>query len=208
MRIEEKYHDPILAVIKKNGPMGVNAIAKAIDMPLSSVQKYLDRQDYFKKTSDRKWDLPENVTENLVTAIETNRLQLIAQSLNTQSLLVGNSVDLFVSSINDLLKQISNIIPALESYKAPVANDKTVSPLLLKLQETVSQIPLIINKNKRKLSPDYLELLTGVNWLELVINKGSIYFEENVSTEIAELLTEQREELSDEVVEVISQYKD
>lgn len=208
MRIEEKYHDPILAVIKKNGPMGVNAIAKAIDMPLSSVQKYLDRQDYFKKTSDRKWDVPENVTENLVAAIETNRLQLIAQSLNTQSLLVGNSVDLFVSSINDLLKQISNIIPALESYKAPVANDKTVSPLLLKLQETVSQIPLIIKKNKDKLSPDYLELLTGVNWLELVINKGSIYFEENVSTEIAELLTEQREELSDEIVEAISQYKD
>ena len=51
----ESLHSDIKGLIEINGPMGVNQLAKALNIPLSSMQHYMDKkQTYFKKNQARK----------------------------------------------------------------------------------------------------------------------------------------------------------
>lgn len=53
----------IREVLAHRGELGVNAIAKLIEQPVATVQRFLERQEYFIKTENRKWKLPADERE-------------------------------------------------------------------------------------------------------------------------------------------------
>lgn len=55
----------IVTLIENNGPMGVNAIAKQLGYPVSSVHKQLTRrnQKHLVQDEKRKWKLPDTLKD-------------------------------------------------------------------------------------------------------------------------------------------------
>jgi hypothetical protein len=208
VRIEEKYHEPIMKYINEHGESGVNAIAAGIKMPLSSVHKYLERQDYFKKTPNKKWDSPEKVATNLATNIENNRLAMLAQSMNTQSILVSNNLDMFSATILDLLSQISSIASMLAGFSPTVAGiSPNIHPLMIQTDKEIKEMYEVINKYLHKCPEEYRDLLKNVDLYAFVIKLGSEYVKSTFNGEVAALVLGEATELSEDTFEVLKTYQ-
>lgn len=60
----KEYHDAIKELLTNYGPMGVNAIANKLGIPVSSIQYYLKtQQSYFVQNNKRKWQLPDELED-------------------------------------------------------------------------------------------------------------------------------------------------
>src|ERR1043165_198534 len=140
----DKYYKPIEKLVQGKGPMGVNAIARELDLPTSSVQKWLDRQRYFEKTSSRKWDLPSDqtyprqppqeeksnhgLTGELDPVIEAQlkSIQRLHEMLATQ---LKNTVDF----ITEYEIKGPEVVEVIKEVAAPVAVAEYHDPRLLQL---------------------------------------------------------------------------
>lgn len=210
MNIETKYHDPILSYLQANGRQGVNNIAKGVQLPVSSVDKFLKRQTYFKKTTDAKWDLPENVAEERSNQLETSRMGMLVQTLTAQSLIAEQSLDAFTSSINDLLTNIQTISPLLENFKPPVAkSDKAteVHPLFVKMDNNVKEYHKLLNKHMKNIPEQYVDMVKNADIVRLILERGNTFVDERILSEIGMLMMQQSEMLSDDVVDTLMEYQ-
>lgn len=201
-----ELHDQIKELIERHGAMGVNAIQKEIGIPLSTLQRYLDtRQNYFKKTNDRKWDLPENVSANYAAAAETNQTQVI------ESQLTG-----ITATFDMLSAQIKATVMLLETFKvkpqsSSVAGSSNGKPIEVKgsladLHKLIQLTPKIIRTKIDYIPEEYRDLLKGMNWSDLAADVGKIRFTEFTDV-IADMIVSDIQEVPTNMIEIMEQYQ-
>lgn len=202
----DKYYSAVLEILTKEGELGVSVIAKKIGVPTSSLHKYLERQDYFKKTARAKWDIPERVTEEFNQKADATRLSLLAQAFETQTLLVATQLDNLQSAVQALVSQSSGIRPLLEGYRPPVADPDPkvkIDSRLYQVMEAQEKVSNLIKKQKANIPEEYREILNNFDMVRLVLREGTVYTEELIQGEIYSLLVGKTTELSEEVIGVL-----
>lgn len=202
----EKYHKPIFEVISRMGALGVNQIAKETDLPVSTIQAYLTKQQsYFKKNDDRKWDLPENV----VSEITDNSLTLSLGVLENAILLIESQLREVVESFTNIIIPLNTLKKGLKDKPAPVADTipKGASPKLRELMENVGRLPTIIKTKKSNLTPEQYDLLLNTEWLNLILDLGANYFRDEISPSLYELLLGSTAQIPEDILDVLNQYQ-
>jgi hypothetical protein len=194
--MNDQYFEDIKALIQQNGAMGVNAISKAIDKPLSTVQKYMHRQSYFKMNDQRKWDLPESVTTKEIQSTINNFDQVIESQLSG------------ITSLSDMLiTQIKSTITILSAQKPIIAAVADKSPnidkRLIDFQSNTNKLKEIIKKQKANVPDEYYDLLINYDHIGLVMKEGSKYALDFLEGDIYSMLAGDARELSEETVEIL-----
>lgn len=203
-KVTDKYHDLILEYVTKNGETGVNELSKALEVPLSTMQKYLEKQSYFKKTQNRKWDLPENVAAD----IKANTLALMVTNVENSLLLLQAQMDEVRHNLTTAMAPIGTLKRGVENIVAPVANSpKAIDQRLYKFEEELSIMPRAMKTHKDRLPEEYRELLLNADWIDIGIEKGFRYMHDMLGPAIAEMIADNDVGLSTEFVEVIEKYQ-
>lgn len=206
--IMDKYYEKVKELLLAKGEMGVNAIAIELRVPVSTMQKYLERQDYFKKTDRRKWDLPERATNNAVKQQSSNHLDTVALTIANQSQMVRAQLEAALMSLSIIETQSSIVTNAATMARLSVAgNSKQIDYRLSKFAENVSTMKTAIKQNANKVSDKYKELLTRLDLLELSLRMGSIFVNETLVPELSALLLNEIEELKEETVSLLEKYQ-
>lgn len=202
----EKYHKPIFEVISREGALGVNAIAKATEIPLSTIQKYLDKQQtFFRKTEDRKWDLPENVNAD----ITSQSLILTANILENTILLIQSQLGELQNTVANTLTPVNTLKRGVENKPLPVAETtyKAKNTKLSKILEAIDKLPSLIKSRKENVSEELLELLLNTEWLELFVDLGYNYISDVIEPDLYELLLGNKTDLSEDTLTTIKEYQ-
>jgi len=203
----DKYKDDILKLISEKGPLGVNAIQRELGYPLSTLQKYLHKQSYFKINDDKKWDLPENH----VADIKSNTLSIMTDLIETNIKLIQSQVEEIQQSLHSALSPISTLKRGVSALTLPVADKSTnipnIHPLLFESDKNIQTALMVIKKYVQKVPEKYQDLLKNVDLYKLVIEMGSIYLNSTFNSEIASLLLEKTDELSDDMIQVLKNYQ-
>lgn len=206
MSTHDKYHLPIENLLKVNGSMGVNAIARELDMPTSSVQKWLERQRYFVKNEKRQWELPD--TKNTTTTRQINgelREVIDAQLLTIQRLhrTLADQLEATVDFIKDYELTPPQVIEK-EKEATPVAD---VDPRLIQLQEDAKKLKEIFNKKdiKSNIPDEYKALLNGYDHVGLILKEGKDFATKFLEDEIFSLLSGRIAILSEETVDILKE---
>jgi hypothetical protein len=208
MGLDEK-RGLIIQLIREKGPLGVNTIASEIGVPVSTLQKYLNKQQtYFKINSDRKWDLPGNV------ASEVKNSTLI---LNTE--IVENTIQLLQSQMEELQLNLANALIPVGTLKrsiqnlnvpppvAALTNQIDIHPRLIELDEKTKKSNQLFKQYLPKVPEEYQELLKNLDLYAITIEMGTKFMNEQFNAEISSLFLEKEDKLSDELLEVIKIYQ-
>jgi hypothetical protein len=203
--VPEKYHDDLLDYISRNGATGVNELAKELNIPLSTMQRYLERQTYFKKTSNRKWDLPEKV----IGDIKTSTLTLMVGGVENALKLLDAQMQEMQQQLRTAMMPIDTLRRGVENIKPPVAGTSNgdIDSRLYKLQEDMALVPKLIKTHIDKIPEEYHDILNNVDWILLYIEKGREFFAERVSSPIASLITSDTEQLPDDALVALERYQ-
>jgi hypothetical protein len=175
----EKYHEPILEVLTTRGALGVNQISQATGIPLSTVHKYLtSQQKYFRKTQDRKWDLPERVTAE----IQDDALKVALESLDGSIVLFRKQLEEVQATAENLAVPIRYIQRAAEVRftKAPFTAPKAVAspevhPVLEEVRERAELIAKYIKENIKKIPEEHRQLFLNFDIHSWIAHKGLDY---------------------------------
>jgi len=189
----------IRSLIERNGPMGVNALSRQTGINLSTLQKWLERQSSFIKTEDRKWDLPENATAKAVK-IENENFDAV---MDSQLKGISTVAELLISNIKATVTIMNTQKP-----KAPSVAESQIpiDERLYKIQEDISLMPELIKKNSIKIPDDYKDLLNSIDWMQLHIDKGLLYFRDELSAHIADLILGNQDKLPDDAISTLEGY--
>jgi len=189
----------IRSLIERNGPMGVNALSRQTGINLSTLQKWLERQSSFIKTEDRKWDLPENATAKAVK-IENENFDAV---MDSQLKGISTVAELLISNIKATVTIMNTQKP-----KAPSVAESQIpiDERLYKIQEDISLMPELIKKNSIKIPDDYKDLLNSIDWMQLHIDKGLLYFRDELSAHIADLILGNQDKLPDDTISTLEGY--
>lgn len=199
----QKYHDPILTVINEKGASGVNVIAQLTGIPLSTVQKYLTtQQKYFRKTQDRKWDLPEKVT----TDISNNSHTLVVTGIENSFLLFKSELDALINLVDNSLIQIEQLKRVVQNKPTPVA-ENTINPRLKNLQEKMDNLPRIIKSKKENIPKELLEILLNTNWTDFTLDMGANYLNDVVEPALYSLIIGESDYLDEDLLNQIKEYQ-
>lgn len=206
----DKYYNPIEGMLQKNGPMGVNAIARELDVPVSTIQKWLERQDYFVKNANRKWQLPEKseqieqsksshgLTGELDPVIEAQirSISRLHEMLVTQ---LKNTVD-FITEYE--IKGPPQVV--IEETEPPVAD---LDPRLIQLETDAKKLIEIFNKRdiKANIPEEFRALLNGYDHIGLIIKEGKDFATKFLEDEIFSLLSGRISTLSEETVGILKE---
>jgi hypothetical protein len=186
----------------------VNDIAKGCDLPLSTVQRYLSQQTYFKKTLRRKWDLPEKVSDELVNRQENTRLGLLGSSLETQAMLVGTQLDEVRESYETMLKQINAMQPLLMRQTPPVADKATVThPSLNKLNDYITSMTKAIKMYISNVPEEYQELLKNLEIPAMIVGMGLEYMNSDSNSDLTGVLLGSNDTLTPETLKILETYQ-
>jgi hypothetical protein len=200
-KFNEKYHDDILSYITENGPSGVNAIATGLNVPLSTMQHYLDKsQNYFKKNSMRKWVLPE-MYDSVESATVTNNVTNVVES-NL------NSVKALLNSVIGQIDSTIMVLPTLKTVSATVADKSfNIDRSLIDLDKSVKETYAAIKKYLGVIPEEYKDLIKNIDLYTLIITLGNKYLQESLFPEIARLMTEQTDTLSSDAIDTLKMYQ-
>jgi len=205
----DKYHEPILSFITRNGESGVNEIAKATGIPLSTTQKYLEKQSYFKKTVRRKWDLPQNVTEEFESTIESNRLALLSSALETQALLINQQVELLQNAFEQMVTQIQTIKPLLENHRPPVANKNNstidMDSRLINVIDNWTKLKNLFKKQKDVIPEEYRDLFFNLDYVGFVLKDGVEYVTKFLEDNTYEVLVGKNKVLDEDTISILKE---
>lgn len=194
----DRYYADIRRLIEKNGPMGVNQLSKELGVPLSTMQKYMDKdQTYFKKNSARKWVLPEDSVKEDMSITSNNFSNLIESQLMSMQAL-----------IDTLMAQFRATVTLLETNKpqyTPVA--EKLHPRLVKMNENLKHTENVFKQYTPVVPEEYRELIANVDLHELAVKYGSDYLNGNFNTEISALFLEKSTELSEDVIEILKEHQ-
>jgi hypothetical protein len=203
----DKYYDLIHPLLTEKGELGVNEIARAIDLPLSSVQKYLERQNHFKKTERRKWDLPDRVNSD----IKSDTLSLMVTSVETQLLLLKAQLADITQNVENSLIPIDTLKRGVNSIQTPVAGktDKVpdIDPELLIMDKKVKDLYAVFKRFVGKCPEEYQDLLKNLNIGKIIVEKGFDYLSGSFNVELSSLFLEKETELSEDVLSVLKAYQ-
>jgi hypothetical protein len=200
----DKYYELILPLIKEKGELGVNEIARGIGVPVSTVQKYLERQMYFKKTQSRKWDIPENVNAD----IKSNTLTLMVES-------VENTLRVLEAQLGDIQQTVGTVsIPlntlrrGIETLSQPVAGKSVdIHPRLIDLDKKAKEALSVIGKFVPKVPEEYRDLLKHLDLHSLMIEMGTIYTNDILNVAISSLFLEKEDTLPNDIIDVLKNYQ-
>lgn len=204
----DRYRDDITKLIATNGAMGVNELQRALNVPLSTLQNYLTKQqNYFKKTENKKWDLPENVESE----VKTNTLGLMANGAENAVLLLQSQMSEIQLSITNVLTTIGTLKRGVNNVITPPVADKASNELLnhrwiSQMITDLEQLALILKKKMSDIPEEYHNLLGNTDWPRLMVERGNIYFKEELSGAIADLILKNSTELPDDVLRVLKEY--
>lgn len=180
--------------------MGVNALAKATNIPLSSMQHYLHKQSYFKMNSQRKWDLPDRVLTNNIN-----------EAFGEVDTVIQQQVAGISSLATMLITQVNATVALLSAQKpimAPVANKtEEIHPKLRELNKRLKSTEDVFKKFVKVCPEEYQDLIKNLDLYELSIVEGSKSLESSFSNELTLLFTEQATELSDETLVLLTKYQ-
>lgn len=208
--MRDTYKDHILKILSENGPLGVNALQKemvkeGLDIPLSTLQRYLHRQEYFLLNGSKKWVLPENITpvltntsaDRAVEALESS-LRLIQSQMEELQLVVRNTL----SPISTIKRGIKELRPAV----AEVAEgQRVVDPRLHKLNDTRGVLLDIMRKKKENIPEEYQDLFFNFDYVGLVIKEGENYTRDFLEADIYDILSGIKTELDEDTITILKE---
>lgn len=199
----DKYRDDILRLISEKGALGVNSLSRELNVPLSTLQKYLHRQSYFKLNEEKRWDLPENVMGD----IKTNSLVLMANVVENSILLLKSQLEEMQQSVGNALNPISTIKRGLNAGLAPVAGNKSghseIDPRLTKVMDMKATLDNIFKKQKDNIPEEYQTLIFNFDYVGLVLKEGDNYTKEFLENGLYELLAGKEQELTEDTIEIL-----
>ncbi|MFY3741621.1 MAG: virulence-associated protein VapD [Candidatus Nitrosomirales archaeon] len=197
----DKYHADIRRLLEQHGAMGVNQISKELNVPLSTMQKYLDKdQNYFKKNHARKWVLPEISASEEMSVVSSNYSDVINSQIMGMQALIETLMSQFRATLS--------LIEANKGTSASVAGIMPdIHPEILKLNKAAKDMHTVFSKYISKCPDEYQELLKNVDLYRLIKERGTIYMNSEFSTEITSLFLERTVDLSNEVVAVLKEYQ-
>ena len=181
--------------------MGVNQLSKELNIPLSTMQKYLDKdQTYFKKNNARKWVLPEMSANEDMSVVSSNYSNVIDSQLLSMQALIETLMSQFRATLSliDANKGVSTSVAGI----AP-----NIHPDILKLDKNAKDMQTVFSKYVVKCPEEYRELIKNLDLYRLMIEKGSIYMNGSFNVEITSLFLEKTVDLSNEVIEVLKNYQ-
>lgn len=206
----DKYHDQILTLISEKGPTGVNQLAKALEIPVSTMQRYLHKQTFFRMNEDKKWDLPEKV----IGDVKSTSLTLVTDVIETSIMLLKSqiaelehSVDNVLSPLNTLKRGIKGFAPAAGAVAGSSSKSDITNKHILDLDNDAQNLIKATKKYVQVCPQEYQELLINTDWYHLVTDLGYKYVKEYISPELGDLFLEQRDNLSEDTLEVIKEYQ-
>jgi DNA-binding Lrp family transcriptional regulator len=199
----DKYKDDILRLINQNGAMGVNALSRELNIPLSTLQKYLHRQNYFKLNEYKKWDLPENV----IGEVKSNSLVLMANVAENSILLLKSQLEEMLLSVNNALVPIETIRRGINSFSPSVADNKSgqsdIDPRLVNIHSMKGKLSDIFKKQRANIPEEYQTLLFNFDYVGLVLKEGDDYVKNFLESDIYELLVGKVQELTEDTIEIL-----
>lgn len=197
----DRFHNDVKALLEKNGAMGVNALAAELSVPLSTMQKYLDKQQtYFIKNLARKWELPDNQIVSHVSEMSNNYVDIVDSQIKSMRVLTDTLMSQFTSTLA--------IISANRPVNAPVAGQTSnMQPSMDALDKNVKMVYVAFKKYMSVIPEEYQELIKNVDLYELSFRLGWIYTEDVFLAEISHLMTEQSTTLSDDTLKVLETYQ-
>lgn len=200
MEDKERF-ESIKKLLTDKGPQGVTAIAKVLDAPPSSIQKYLtNQQDYFKLNRSKKWCLP-NVTEKEDSVTVANN---ITNVLNSQVNGINALIDLLVSQLSATTTLISDFKPVVQvsSGKAP-----TMHPKIAELDKLIKDTQALFDRFVDKVPDMYKELIQNLDLYSLIIKRGVEFIQTGIGPDITALFLQESDTLSEETIEVLKSYQ-
>lgn len=197
----EELFAQVKRLLEQNGAMGVNQLSKVLDIPLSTMQKYLDKdQNYFKKNSSRKWVLPDMAANDDMSVASSNMPSIIESQLMGMNALIETLMSQFRATVT--------LIEANKPRSLPVAGTSSnLSPELLKLDIKVKELYVVFKKYVNVCPEEYQDLIKNVDLYRLIIEKGLDYLNEGFNTELTSLFLEKDDTLSDEVLKVLESHQ-
>jgi|ERR1044072_8215942 hypothetical protein len=199
-----KYHDAILAHITKHGATGVNALGNALNVPATTLQKYLTNQNYFKKTDDRKWDLPNKVNSGVSVDTVTLMVESVEKSLmviKAQMQEVTQNMDNALVPINTLKRGVSNLSTSVSDNAANIDEN---TAMFIKIS---TELQGVFDKYKDKFPEDYRDILINFDIGKYLLNEGYLHLVKGIGGEITEVFSGHTDIFSDEALKMFNKYQ-
>jgi hypothetical protein len=203
----DKYYDPILAYITEHGESGVNTLGNALDISPSTIQKYLDRQTYFKKTEARKWDLPSKVNAD----IKSDTMTLMVDSVENSLLILRAHLEELVEDVQNSLGPVKTLKRGISTIKAAVApktsNTSDIDQRFIDLTNDNKELMSTFKRYINKIPEEYKDLLLNFDHIGFCIIRGTDSINKEIMNEVSELLLEKTDILSEEVITALKRYQ-
>ena len=193
----DRFYDEILKYITEYGETGVNVLARELNVPLSTMQRYLEKQTYFRKTVNRKWDIPDNVEKD----IKSNTATLMVESVETVIKLIESQVSELQLQLQAALMPINTLKRAVIATNPSVATK--INPLFETVQEDANNVYEAIKGNKSNIPEEYLDLILNVDLVRIILKKGADYYKDTFISALSGLILKETDELPDEILELI-----
>jgi hypothetical protein len=195
--VSELYREQIEKLILDKGPQGVNAISRALDIPLSTAQKHMEKQRFFVKNDQRKWDVPSNAMEVEVAKAQGN----FADVIDSQLAGLDSLLELLSSNLRSVVTLLKSNRPT-----APVVSRSKLNPVLEKMAEQVEYIEKTIKEYEKKIPKEYKELFINLDLYAFHTQEGFRYIREVFGPQFSEMLLSEVA-LTDELIGVLEQYQ-
>lgn len=195
----------ITRVLAQKGALGVNALAREIGLNVSTLQKYLHNQSYFRINESKKWDLPERVTSDL----RVNQLESLATVTEASITLVRSNIEELLINVDNALAPLKILKRDIGRIPPSVANSGTINlhPAISSLLENVAKYPEILKSKKDALSQENYELLQNVDWIPLILDMGRDFMTEVIDPEVYRLILGETTELSEDALIPLKKYQ-
>lgn len=200
----DKYYDEVLHYLTENGETGVNVLANALNVPLSTMQRYLEKQTYFKKTINRKWDLPSNVE----TDIKSNTMTLMVSSVENALMVVDSQMAEIQLSIQNALMPVNTLKRAVSALNAPVADKATnMHPSIIKVNEFANVMQKAIKQYMSNVPEEYQELLKNLDIIGMCVNMGLNYINSSENADLTGILLGETDKLTEDTLKVLENHQ-
>jgi hypothetical protein len=195
----EEYREAVEQLILREGPQGVNALSRELNVPLSTMQKYMKTQRYFIQNEQRRWDIPANIAQLEIAKTQGNLNTVI----DTQLAGIDSLFELLSSSIR-------STVTLLKSQKAAPAAakvDSSLPPVVAKFCADTKEQERLTREHLKKIPEEYRPLLLNLDTYQMFLTEGTKHVKKGFLNELSELILGERTELSTEIVELLEQYQ-
>ncbi len=185
------------SLIRENGPLGVTELAKLSGIAPNTLQRYLtQKQNYFQKNSDRKWDYPE-------TAVKDS----ISQNIDNFNHVLDTQVEGVQAVANMLVGQIESLSLVIRSYKPITTTVVGIDSKFVALDRKIKDIEKLYKSYLLDFDNDHKHLLKNLDLVALVIGENKTVVNEDILPTITAYLVGKTSVLSQEVIDLLAQYQ-